>query len=390
MHPRQHWILASLLVPGNRAQAERPPQEYDYSYQLYQEDDDRVRVEAHYLRGSVDLNDETTFRFQLLNDSISGASPTGALPGTPQPYLSNVDDVRSGILGALARQFGDHRVELEVSHSSENDYISRGISLADVWELNQKNTTISSGFNYLNDSVLDTFGNYQPKDSYDIFTGISQVIDQKSIISANLTLGYAEGYLNDRYKVVQRTDIEEIPDGLGGFIKVPVVNIYPENRPDSRFRQVLQFKGTHYFETPGAALEATLRFGHDDFGIGSQTLEIEWRQEVGRRLMVTPFVRYYRQNEADFFVNTLDGVVSGTPPSNPSGSKPNYSADYRLSSFDAFAGGLRLNYQFNDYISAAASYERYVMQGTGGSSEHSPGFAYPSANLWTFGLGASF
>lgn len=387
MNPRHPALLVPLLCPGLRADGEVLPQQYDYSYQLYQEDDDRIRVESHYIRGSIELNDETSFRFQWLNDAISGSSPTGALPGSAQPYLSNVDDVRTGILGALSRKFGDHRVELEISHSSEDDYISRGLTLSDVWDLNQKNTMITAGFNYLNDSVLDTLGTYQDKDSYDFFAGVTQIIDKDTVFTANLTLGYAEGYLNDPYKVVQRTDFISFPDGSGGTVFIPVVNIYGENRPDSRFRQVFQLEGTHYFDEASGALDATLRFSHDDFGVCSQTAEIEWRQEIGTNLVVIPFVRYYHQNAADFFVNTLDGVVSGPPTGN---GKPNYSADYRLSSFTSVSGGLRLKYQFNDHFATTAAYERYVMNGTGDSADHSQGFAYPSADIWTIGLSATF
>jgi hypothetical protein len=74
-------------------------------------------------------------------------------PGNSQPFLSTVEDVRTGILGAISRQVGDHRLELELSRSSEDDYFSRGIALSDAWELNPKNTTISDGINYLNDKV---------------------------------------------------------------------------------------------------------------------------------------------------------------------------------------------------------------------------------------------
>lgn len=387
MTPRHPVLLVPLLCPGLRADGEILPQQYDYSYQLYQEDDGRIRVESHYIRGSTELNDETSFRFQWLNDAITGSSPTGALRGSAQPYLSDVEDIRTGILGALSRQFGDHRVEIEFSRSKEDDYFSRGLTLSDVWNLNQKNTTITTGFNYLNDSVRDPLGSYQDKDSYDFFAGVSQIIDKNTVVTANLTLGYSEGYLNDPYKVVQRTDIVSIPDGLGGTIEIPVVNIYRENRPDTRFRQVLQFEGSHYFDQASGALNATLRFSHDDFGIDSQTAEIEWRQEIGASLIAIPFVRYYHQNAADFFVNSLDGVVTGTPAG---AGKPYYSADYRLSSFDAVSAGLRLKYQFNDHFSATAAYERYIMNGTGNSSDHSGGFAYPSADIWTIGLSALF
>ncbi|MEO5915201.1 MAG: DUF3570 domain-containing protein [Luteolibacter sp.] len=390
MSPRHPLFLASIIGPAVQTQAEIMPQTYDYGYQLYQEDSDRIKVESHYVRGEIDINDATSFRFQWLNDAISGASPTGALPGSSQPYLSDVEDVRTGILGAISRQFGDHRVELEISKSTEDDYDSRGYALSDKLELNQKNTTLSYGINYLDDSVkVPGLGNHE-KNGYDLFTGVSQIIDKDTIISANLTLGYNDGYLNDPYKVVQRNEIVTIPDGLGGTIDVPVVNIYRENRPDHRFRQVLQLEGTRYFEPADGALDVVVRLSNDDYGIFSETLQVEWRQVVAGHLMLTPFFRIYHQNAADFFVNTLNGLPIGTPAADPNGSGINYSADYRLSAFNAFSGGLKISYQFNEIFSASAAYERYVMSATGGTSDHSPEQSYPSANIWTVGVNAEF
>ena len=92
-------------------------------------------------------------------------------------------------------------------------------------------------FNYVNDRVLDG-STHRDKHSYDLFTGVSQILDKDTLISVNLTLEYNKGFLNDPYKVVQRNEIASIPDGLGGTTDVPVVNIYLENRPDTRFRQV--------------------------------------------------------------------------------------------------------------------------------------------------------
>ena len=392
MKPR-HLALAPLIFPATSSfGAPLLPEEqrYDLSYQLYQEDDERIRVESYYLRGELDFGSDTMFRFQYLNDAITGASPTGALPGGIQPYLSDVDDVRTGILGALSRQFGDHRVELELSRSDENDYLSRGLALSDVLELNQKNTTVTFGFNLLDDIVEVQGLGDRDKNSYDLFGGVSQIIDKNTVVSANLTLGYSEGYLNDPYKVVQRTDIVLVPDGSGGTIEIPVVNLYRENRPDSRFRQVLQFGGRHYFEAADGALDAVLRFSHDDYGIFSQTVQLEWRQEVGEHFQVVPFFRFYHQNAADFFMHSIDGLPIAEPSADPDGSGINYSADYRLSSFDAISGGLRLAYQFNDIFAATAAYERYVMSGTGSASDRSQDEAYISADIWTFGISAKF
>jgi hypothetical protein len=111
---------------------------------------------------------------------------------------------------------------------------------------------------------------------------------------------------------------------------------------------------------------------------------------VGKQLQVIPFFRYYNQNAADFFVNSLDGLPIGVPLDDPNGSGPNYSADYRLSSLNAISGGLRLRYQFNDTFTATAAYERYVMSGTGSASVRSPSQSYPSADIWTLGVSAEF
>lgn len=391
MRPKKPTLLlVPLILPATYAQGEIPPQTYDYSYQLYEEDGDRIRVEAQYVRGSIDFDADTSFRFQYLHDAISGSSPTGALPGSAQPFYAELDDVREGLLGAVSRRIGDHLIEVEVSRSKEDDYISRGFALTDTIELNQKNTTLTFGLNYLDDRVTVPGLEKKDKHTYDLFAGVSQVLGKNTIVSANLTLGYTEGYLNDPYKVVQRNDVIRIPNGFGGFIEIPVVNLYRENRPDSRFRQVLQLGARHYFEGPDAALDATLRLSYDDYGIFSQTLQIEWRQEIGEKFEIVPYVRYYHQNEADFFTNTLNGVPIRTPSTDPDGSGPNYSADYRLSSFDALSCGLRMSYRFNDHFSATASYERYVMDGTGSSSAQSPHQAYISADIWTFGLHTAF
>jgi hypothetical protein len=388
MKTRRPVVLIPLLTPV-AACADPRPQQYDYGFQYYDEGPDRIRIESHYVRGRIDLDDETSFRFQWLSDAISGASPTGALPGSLQPFLAELDDLRTGLLGAISRRFGDHLVELEVSRSSEEDYLSRGIALKDVWELNQKNTTLTFGINYLDDLVSVPLRGELGKHSYDFFAGVTQILDKNTLVSASLTLGQSQGYLNDPYKSVSYTNVFEIPDGEGGTTEIRVDNLYPENRPDERFRQVLQLGGRRYFERLHGALDATWRYSHDDFGISSNTLGLEWRQELGEHLEVAPFVRYYRQSAADFFVNSADGL-GAPPPDTPTGTGPFYSSDYRLSHFDALSGGVKLRWVITENFSATAAYERYEMSGLGGAFERSPDQAYIDADMWTVGFSARF
>lgn len=379
--------IVPLLLPGlPLAAAEKL--RFDTSYQAYDEADGRMHVESWYYRGEMQLAEDTSFRFQLLRDAISGATPTGALPDGSQPFLADIEDVRNGVLGALAHQFGDHRVEVEVSRSQEHDYLSYGFSLSDRWEINQKNTALSFGINYLNDSVRVIGIEDQLKESYDLFLGLTQLLDKNTVLSANFTLGYSDGYLNDPYKAIQRTDIVSVPDGEGGTLEFPTVNLYRENRPDSRLRGVLQLQGTHFFDRVRGALDAVVRLSQDDYGVFSQSLQLEWRQGIGKKFELTPFFRYYRQNAADFFHNSLDEVNVGEPEEYPMGRGPHYSADYRLSSMQTLSLGLKARYRLSENIALSATYEHYDMSGRG--SRQAPAAAYPTATMLTFGVSFQF
>ena len=46
MSTRCPILIASALSPALRVHGEVPPQEYEYGFQLYQEDDNRIRAYA--------------------------------------------------------------------------------------------------------------------------------------------------------------------------------------------------------------------------------------------------------------------------------------------------------------------------------------------------------
>lgn len=377
---RREIALAPLLLPTLPLFAAEVFR-YDSSYQLYDESAGRINVESWYFRGEMQLDEETAFRFQLLSDAISGASPSGILPGSIHESLIEIEDLRHGVLGALAHQFGDHRVEFEFSHSKESDYLSRGFSLSDKWELNQKNTTLSFGLNYVTDTIKVVRSEDESKKSYDLFFGVSQLLDKNTVLAANLTLGYSEGYLNDQYKTIQRTEL--VPG-------TTITSVFPyrENRPSSRLRGVLQLQGTRFVEKFHGALDSIIRLSQDDYGVFSQSLQLEWRQGLGDKFELTPYFRYYQQNAADFYYQTLDGVPITKPATFPDGSGPHYSADYRLSSMSTTSLGLKARYRLSENVALSAAYELYDMSGTG--SNQAPAYAYPTASIWTFGATIQF
>jgi hypothetical protein len=214
--------------------------------------------------------------------------------------------------------------------------------------------------------------------------GFSQVLDRDTLLSANLTLGYAEGYLNDQYKVIQRDELRNIP-GVGS---IPVSAVYRENRPSSRVRGVFQLQGTRFIDKAHAALDAVVRLSQDDYGVFSQSFQIEWRQGLFEKFEITPFFRYYQQTAADFFHQSLNEVNIGTPQQFPTGSGPNYSADYRLSSLATLSLGVKARWRFSENMALSLAYENYDMSGVGG--DQAPAEAYVTAGMWTFGLNLTF
>jgi len=67
-----------------------------YKFQSWQEDNGRVRVDAHYAEVSTTLSTETKLKLVGLIDTIAGATPSGqpARPGSDQVPLSTLTDRR--------------------------------------------------------------------------------------------------------------------------------------------------------------------------------------------------------------------------------------------------------------------------------------------------------
>jgi hypothetical protein len=89
MTSRRPLLFLPLAAPAASHAEILAERQIDYGFQYYDEGSERIQVESHYVRGRIDLDDATSFRFQWLNDAISGASPTGALPGGVQPFWRN-------------------------------------------------------------------------------------------------------------------------------------------------------------------------------------------------------------------------------------------------------------------------------------------------------------
>lgn len=353
---------------------------FDYKFEYYAEEKDRIQVRTHTGLFEQSLASWLALRGSVVYDGISGATPRGGPPpvGSKQVALASIDDARyAGALEADFR-FGRHTLRPGLALSYENDYESVTPSLNYLMDFNQRNTTLQLGVAHNFDRL--TAGIYlgpepQDKDSTDFLVGLTQVLAPGTLFNATLTLGTADGYLSDPYKGFRFTGYPD-PNAL-----------FPERRPGHRTKQILSMSLNQSIEPLNASPEFTYRFYHDSFGIFAHSATVEWFQKFGRHVVIAPLFRYYEQSAADFYRLSFDADPSD--PDNPNNAfvPQFYSSDYRLSRLRTLTYGVSATVRVRKWLALDAAYKRYEMRGLDGATAASN---YPRANIWTVGLRLSY
>lgn len=418
-------VLLAGALSLSRPQISRAEDRVDYRYEDYSEDHGRIQIQTHAAYVEAELNSHVAVKGQFVYDAISGATPTGGPPaaGNPQVPLVDVSDIRrAGSLEAAVSygeepdgKHGRFVTTPQVSYSKESDYESVGVALNQTINFNQRNTALTVGIAENWDELKGAqhgFNNPERKDTTDFLLGVRQILAPRTVLTVNLTLGYARGYLSDPYKGVNFSYSYPIPL----FDPDPVDVNWEEHRPDSRFRQVGYVSLLQYVDAVRGALETSYRLHHDDWGVVGHTLELAWHQKLGRRgrdmdpwVTLSPFFRFHHQSAADFygvqfagdpaFANGAVGAAQSdgftilfaddpafpgdatgtfTVPAHPK----YYTSDYRLSQLNTFTYGLTADIRVHEHVSLTAGYKRYVMEGLDGVTLSS---AYPSAHVVTVG-----
>jgi hypothetical protein len=311
-------------------------------------------------------------------DSLSGASPNGAAPSTsaqkfPRPITltrsSGGGTVQSGggsftiAPGELPvdSSFQDRRFAGSVSWqrplgrlgivdfgggaSIEHDYTHLGLDTHLAHDFNNRNTTLSGGVAWSDDSVEPIGGvpipfsplerssgltwteSSAPKHVLDLLLGVTQVLGRQTIAQLNYSRSQSDGYQTDPYKIISVVDpvtgdlVPGADPGIGLYLY--------ENRPSSRTKNSLFGMLKHDFG--GNVLDASYRVMSDDWGVDSRTLDMHFRWRLGADKFLQPHVRFYSQTAASFYHTVL---FNGEPI-------PQYAtADYRLADLSAVTLGL--------------------------------------------------
>lgn len=366
--PRRGVLAAlgasALLLPG-LARAQEESWSVDYGFSLYSEakldssklqagSADRYQIDTHQLSFRGPLTGRLDFGLDVVNETMSGATPWFIEPGANGEPLqvmtgASVEDQRTDVLGRGTYYFDTARLNFASGYSTEDDYQAINLGIGSEHDFNEKNTTLSWGTGVSLDTIdpTPTSTNADPsqedKRTFSLFTGFSQVLSRTSTFQLNLSYQNGSGFLSDPYKLYAVTSLSQN---------------FADSRPDSRNQFAVLARYRRHFEPVSGSLHLDYRYYVDDWNINSHTVELAWYQSLFDVVTLIPSVRYYTQSQADFYE-----PYYLTDPGDYG------SSDYRLSPFGALSGKIRLETRISDWPfhmawKLGASYERYESSGS--------------------------
>jgi hypothetical protein len=285
--------------------------------------------------------------------------------GDPKVIMSgaSIEDTRTEVSVTTRYYFDRGNGGLNVTYSDEDDYESRAIGLDGAFNSADGMTTYSAAISASDDDIDPTQGGMQrnpigneSKDIYSAWVGVSRIVSQRAMVRFGVSYTYRDGFLTDPYK-------------------------YNDSRPGHRKEWTVSTGYRQFFETLNGAVHVDYRYFNDDWDVQSHTVDVAWVQNINPVVQLTPFIRYYSQDEAKFFYNVVPNELVNDPDN------PDYADDYRLSSFGAFSYGLRASRVIGNWeINADA--ERYMTDESWGlySGDESPGLV----DFWRYGVGVNY
>ncbi len=294
---------------------------------------ERVRVRAPALGVIAPIGADWAVGGILTSDSISGASPAYHTSA-----LSKLRDQRYAFEANVMRYYSSASWTLAGQFSTEDDYVSRGLSLHGTRSSEDKNITWSAGLGVNHDSIdpVNRAVDHENKRVTMLVLGMTQVLTPHDIVQFNFGYVRGRGYFSDPYKVL-------------------------DSRPRQRDQTTASARWNHHLPATETTLRLNYRYYRDSFGVRAHTFTLEAVQPLPYGFIVVPLLRLYSQGAARFYV---DADPSSAPfPPNPPDDAFYYSEDQRLSAFGARTVGVKLIKQLDADWSIDFKAERYEQRG---------------------------
>jgi len=358
---KQLLTVATCTLLGTCAQAEEfKDWKFDTALMYYGETD-RVTATELIVSGTRVFDNDEVLNLKVTVDSLTGASANGAV-AQPEvqtftrpsgkgdftvkagdtPLDDTFKDTRLQLNGQWTQSLNsDYTASSGIHLSKEYDYLSLGLNGSISRDFNRKNTNISAGFAFSQDTfspegdIPIPFTQMLPKNengttsanrlkssddkkTFDLLFGLTQIINRQMVMQFNYSHSQVDGYLTDPFKIVSEVN------QLG----ITQRQLY-ENRPDSRTKNSVFWQTKYHLSH--SIIDISYRYFWDDWDIKSHTIDARFHVPLSTGY-IEPHIRFYAQDAANFY---QPFIVS----SNPQASY--ISADYRVGEMTALTLGLK-------------------------------------------------
>ena len=266
------------------------------------------------------------YNFEIGFDSYSSASSDKVDPSTISSASSADQRIYPSLSWSRLNESKGTTIGASVSVSSEYDYLSIGGGVNAFIDSRDKSRQVGVRLQTYQDQVTMI---------YPIELRSERATGTKSRNTYGATFSYSQ-IVNTRLQVLFLLDLAY----QKGFLSLPFNRVYfddntvdIENLPGKRLKYPASVR-VNYFAGDIFIIRGFYRYYQDDWGLTSNTAEIEAAIKLTPFVSVSPFYRYYTQSGARYFSGYQQHLKG----------ESFYTSDYDLSKFDShFLGtGLRL------------------------------------------------
>lgn len=373
---------AALLLPGiQAAKAEAPPSipRAEFRYSTYDETGVRYDINVYQALLEIPLQNKALVSLTTQRDLQTGASFVFAAPQrlaqsqgsgavvVPVVSAASIRENRESVELNGSYYFPKSIATLGFGYSTEDDYVSRSVSVQWRRLFKKKTRELSLGLGYSSDEVTPTpdgLPGHLPRESIEsegdiaswkFVAGLRQDFTPKTTGKLNYSYHAQSGYLADPYKRVaiygNATALRPGSIYLPGFFfggQLPAgITVDYDRRPGNRYTQGYEATLIHYCEKAKSSVHLQYSYAQDTWGIHSNEVKLTYFQPFSETWLISPLIRYYTQQEASFY-----GYIFNIAPNNAPFAAVQLpdalesSCDYRLAKLGTLNAQLVLSKRF--------------------------------------------